>query len=92
VIQSFRSEETEALFRDLRPSKRVRSFARQAIRRLQQLDSAVRLSDLALPGNRLEKLRGDRTGQFSIRINDQWRVCFRWSGKDAYDAEIVDYH
>lgn len=87
-----RSEETEALFKDLRPSKKLRSFVKQAIRRLQQLDSAVKVTDLALPGNRLEKLQGDRKDQFSIRINDRWRICFRWSGGDAYDVEIADYH
>jgi len=64
-----------------------------ALRRLRQLDAAVVPDDLrAPPGNRLEKLRGRREGQFSIRVNDQWRVCFRWSEGDAYDVEIVDYH
>lgn len=57
------------------------------------LDAAVKLEDLRVPlGNRLERLRGDRSGQHSIRINDQWRICFRWHGGDAYDVEIVDYH
>jgi toxin HigB-1 len=92
VIRSFRSRETEALFKELRPSKALRSVAKQALRRLQQLDSATGLRDLALPGNRLEKLHGDRNGQHSIRINDQWRICFRWKDGDAYDVEIVDYH
>jgi addiction module HigA family antidote len=59
---------------------------------LQQLDSATGLRDLALPGNRIEKLHGDRNGQHSIRINDQWRICFHWKDRDAYDVEIVDYH
>jgi len=80
------------LYKELRPSKAVRSFAKQALRRLQQLDSATSLRDLALPGNRPEKLYGDRIGQHSIRINDQWRICFRWKGGDAYDVEIADYH
>ncbi len=64
-----------------------------ANRKLKQLHNARRLDDLrAPPGNRLEALSGDRQGRFSIRINDQWRVCFRWHGGDAYDVEIVDYH
>jgi len=92
VIRSFRSRDTEVLFRELRPSKALRSFAKQALRRLQQLDSATGLRDLALPGNRLEKLHGSRDGQHSIRINDQMRICFVWKDGDAYDVEIVDYH
>jgi toxin HigB-1 len=92
VIRSFRSKETEQLYGNLQPSKTLRSFAKQALRRLQQLDSATSLWDLRLPGNRLEALRGDREGQHSIRINDQWRICFRWSEGDADDVEIVDYH
>ncbi len=64
-----------------------------ALRKLLYLDAAERLSDLRLPpGNRLGKLRGDRVGQYSIRITGRWRVCFRWSGGDAHDVEIVDYH
>lgn len=64
-----------------------------ALRKLRMLDAAARLEDLrAPPGNRLERLRGDRAGQFSIRINDQWRICFHWLEGDAYDVEIVDYH
>jgi proteic killer suppression protein len=64
-----------------------------ALRKLRMLDAAARLDDLRVPpGNRLERLRGDRAGQYSIRINDQWRICFRWHGGDAYEVEIVDYH
>ena len=64
-----------------------------ALRKLRMLDAAVRLDDLRVPpGNRLEGLRGDRAGQHSIRVNDQWRICFRWRGGDACDVEIVDYH
>ena len=92
MIRSFRSRDTETLFKELRPSKALRTVAKQALRRLQQLDSATNLRDLALPGNRLEKLHGNRNGQHSIRINDQWRICFRWKDGDAYDVEIVDYH
>lgn len=63
------------------------------LRKLAQIDAAVRLDDLRVPpGNRLEKLRGRRSGQYSIRVNDQWRVCFRWSDGDAHDVEITDYH
>lgn len=66
---------------------------RNALRKLLILDAADRLEDLRIPpGNRLEKLAGDRKGQYSIRINDQWRICFRWHQGDAYDVEIVDYH
>lgn len=62
-------------------------------RKLVMIDAATQLEDLRVPpGNRLEKLRGDREGQHSIRINQQWRICFRWEGGDAYDVEIVDYH
>ena len=66
---------------------------RVALRKLRMLDAAEKLDDLRVPpGNRLERLRGDRSGQHSIRINDQWRICFRWQAGDAYDVEIVDYH
>ncbi len=66
---------------------------RQALRKLEQLEVSERLEDLRVPpGNRLEALRGKRKGQYSIRINDQWRLCFRWTAEGAYDVEIVDYH
>ena len=72
--------------------RRFGAFERIARRKLQLLDTATKLDELRVPpGNRLEALRGNRTGQHSIRINDQWRICFRWDG-DAYDVEIVDYH
>jgi toxin HigB-1 len=93
VIRSFRDSDTERLF-DREPVRRYGAdIQRLALRRLRQLDAAMALDDLRVPpGNRLEKLRGTREGQFSIRINDQWRVCFRWKDGDAYDVEIVDYH
>ena len=92
MIQSFRDRETEAVFRTGK-SRRLGPIARLAVRRLQALDYASALEDLRNPpGNRLEKLSGDRTGQWSIRINDRFRVCFRWDGKDAWHVEIVDYH
>lgn len=92
MIKTFRSAETEALFQD-RPVARFRAIERPARRRLLYLNQARTLQDLMVPpGNRLEALRGDRKGQHSIRINDQWRICFRWLEGHAFDVEIVDYH
>jgi len=92
VIKSFRLKQTELLHARLR-FKRFRAFERVAQRKLRQLDIATELRDLASPpGNHLEALKGDRGGQHSIRINDQWRICFVWRDGDAYDVEIVDYH
>ena len=92
VIQSFGSANTERLFRRERV-RQFEAFERQAQRKLAELDAATSLNDLrAIPGNRLEKLRGDRKAQHSIRINDQWRVCFVWKNGNAHDVEIADYH
>ncbi|MEK6572716.1 MAG: type II toxin-antitoxin system RelE/ParE family toxin [Chloroflexota bacterium] len=92
MIRSFRSRETEQLQARQRV-KRFRAFQRVAQRKLRQLDIAAELRDLASPpGNRLEALHGERKGQHSIRINDQWRICFVWRDGDAHDVEIVDYH
>jgi proteic killer suppression protein len=92
VIKSFKCRDTERLFHD-HPVRKYRAFERIARRKLLLLHGAHRLQDLRIPpGNRLEALQGDRTGQYSIRINDQFRVCFRWDGGDAYEVEIVDYH
>ena len=92
MIRSFRSKETEQLHARQRV-KRFRGIVRVAQRKLAQLEAAAELRDLSSPpGNRLEALRGDRKGQHSIRINDQWRICFVWRDGDAYDVEIVDYH
>ena len=92
MIKSFRCKDTERLNRRERVP-RFRAIERVAQRKLRQLDSAVILADLASPpGNRLEALAKDRKGQHSVRINDQWRLCFRWYQGDAYDVEIVDYH
>ena len=92
MIRSFRCKDTEALFEDL-DVPRFRSFERVARRKLLYLNQACRLDDLRVPpGNRLEALKGDRTGQHSIRINQRWRICFVWLGSDAFDVEIVDYH
>jgi len=92
MIRSFRCRDTEALYND-EISRRFRAIERVARRKLELLAAARTLDDLrSPPGNRLEALRGDRAGQHSIRINDQWRLCFRWQGGNAYDVEIVDYH
>ena len=92
MIQSFASKETEELFQ-FHGSKRFRAFERVALRKLLQLHAATELRILASPpGNQLEALRGDRHGQHSIRINDQWRICFVWREGHCYDVEIVDYH
>ncbi len=93
MIRSFRDTETERLFNRERGSKLARPLQRAAMRKLLLLDAAESLTDLRVPpANRLEKLAGDREGQHSIRINDQYRLCFRWEDGEAYDVEIVDYH
>lgn len=92
MIRSFGNKDTEALFAD-RPVRRFGSIERAARRKLLLVQRAGRLDDLRVPpGNRLELLKGNRAGQYAIRVNDQWRVCFRWQDGDAYDVEIVDYH
>ena len=92
MIRSFRSAETERIFND-EPVRKFAAIERQARRRLLLLNTAQSLTDLRTPpGNRLEALRGDRQGQHSIRINDQWRVCFIWRADGPHDVEIVDYH
>ena len=92
MIKSFRDADTEALFLGRRVRRWI-SIERAALRKLEQLDLAIRIDDMrAPPGNRLEKLRGNRESQWSVRINDQWRVCFRFDRGSALDVEIVDYH
>ena len=92
MIRSFRNRETQRFFEGDR-IPRFQSFADQATRRLTVLDNAETLRDLSgLPSNRLESLSGDREGQHSIRLNRQWRICFRWEDDGPYDVEIVDYH
>ena len=92
MIQSFADVETEAVYLTGK-SRRWGKVARIAARRLQAIDFASAIEDLLNPpGNRLEKLKGDRKGWWSIRINDQYRVCFRWDDKDAWEVGIVDYH
>ena len=93
MIVSFRSKETAFLWEGRSSRLLPRDVQDRALRKLRQLDAARTLDDLKNPpGNRLEALRGDRKGQMSIRINDQWRVCFRWRDGDALDVEIIDYH
>jgi len=92
MIKSFRCKATQALFEGEAPPA-FRAFAAVAERKLQMLDDATAIEDLrSPPGNRLEALRGDRKGQWSIRINDRWRLCFRFANGDATEVEIVDYH
>jgi len=92
VIRSFRGKSAEALFKGQRP-QRFSQIARVAQRKLMQLHSANQLRDLTIfPGNHLEALKGDRKGQHSIRVNDQFRICFIWREGDVFEVEIVDYH
>ena len=92
MIRSFKDEDAEALFRDVLVP-RFRNIERPARWKLLYLHRARTLDDLMVPpGNQLEALKGDRKGQCSVRVNERWRVCFRWSDGDAYDVEIVDYH
>lgn len=93
MIGSFRCRHTQALYEDGIERRAWHAVIEPALRKLDMLASAVALGDLrSPPGNRLEKLGGDRKGQWSIRINDQWRLCFRWTAAGAEDVEIVDYH
>jgi len=92
MIKSFKCSDTENLFL-LHPILRFQSFERQARKKLNMLNAATSLMDLfSLHSNRLEKLKGNRKGQYSVRINNQWRICFRWHEKNAHGVEIVDYH
>jgi toxin HigB-1 len=92
VIQSFRCADTERLFHR-EAARRFKAIERQALRKLDILDAAVDLRTLStLPGNRLERLKGNRHGRHSIRINDQWRICFLWRAGHVYEVEIVDDH
>jgi proteic killer suppression protein len=93
VIESFASEEARKIFQGTLSTRLPKDIQRTARRKLIYLDDAVDLQDLrAPPGNHLEKLKGARAGQYSIRINDQWRICFNWTGHKARNVEIVDYH
>jgi proteic killer suppression protein len=93
MIKTFACTETEKLFNRQFSRELPQSIQRVARRKLGILDAAEELQDLRVPpSNRLEKLSGDRRGQYSIRINDQWRICFEWQSGDAYEVEITDYH
>jgi proteic killer suppression protein len=93
VIKSFNDRETEKVYQRLFSKKFPRDIQPTALRKLRMLNNAHSTQDLrSPPGNRLEKLKGDREGQYSIRINDQWRICFLWRNTDVFEAEITDYH
>jgi proteic killer suppression protein len=93
MIRSFKCKETAKIFDRRRSSRLPHDIQQVALRKLRMLNRAITLNDLRVPpANRLEKLRGDRAGQHSIRINDHWRICFEWQEGDAYNVEIVDYH
>lgn len=93
MIRSFADRDTERLWAREHVRRFPGDLRRMMLRKLLVLDGAISLEDLRIPpGNRLEKLRGDRSGQYSVRVNDQWRVCFRWVDGNAEDVEIVDYH
>jgi proteic killer suppression protein len=93
VIKSFADTDTESIYRREFVKGLPREVQQAGLRKLRMLNNAKSTQDLrSPPGNRLEKLKGDRAGQYSIRINDQWRVCFDWRGGDAFDVEIADYH
>jgi len=93
MIRSFTDSDSARVFNRVRVSRWSKDVQRQALRKLVLLDAAERIEDSRVPpGNRLEKLKGIRAGHYSIRVNDQWRICFRWSNGQAEDVEIVDYH
>lgn len=93
MIKSFRCKETEKIFQRMFSKKLPQSIQRLALRKLLMIHRSISLNDLRVPpANRLERLKGDRKGQYSIRINDQYRICFIWEQGNAYQAEITDYH
>ena len=93
MIRSFKCKDTEKIFRRTHSRKLPRDIQQVAFRKLRMLNRAVTMNDLTVPpANRLELLGGDRSGQHSILINDQWRICFNWQDGDAFAVEIVDYH
>lgn len=93
MIQSFKDKEAERIFHRERSRRLPHDIQQTALRKLRMLNRAITLNDLRVPpANRLEKLKGEREGQYSIRINDQWRICFEWHDNDAFEVEIVDYH
>jgi proteic killer suppression protein len=93
MIRSFRETEAAKIYARQRSKKLPTDIQQVALRKMRMLNNALSLNDLRIPpANRLEKLSGNRAGQYSIRINDQWRLCFEWRDGDAYDVEITDYH
>jgi proteic killer suppression protein len=93
MIKNFRYQETEKVWKGELSLQLARDIQQTARRKLRILNNAKQLSDLRIPpNNRLEALKGNRKGEYSIRINKQWRICFKWQDNDAYDVEIVDYH
>lgn len=93
MIKSFKNKETERIFSREKTGKLPEDIQQVALRKLRMLSNSKNLNDLRIPpANRLEKLKGNREGQHSIRINDQWRICFLWQDGDAYEVEIADYH
>lgn len=93
MIKTFKDTETEKIYHRERSRKLPSDIQQVALRKLRMINNAINLNDLRVPpANRLEKLSGDRAGQHSIRINDQWRICFEWRGSDAFNVEIADYH
>lgn len=93
MIKSFKDIEAEKIYNRVRSRRLPSDIQQVALRKLRMLNNAGSLADLRIPpANRLEKLRGDRRGQYSIRINERWRICFRWLEEDAHEVEIVDYH
>jgi proteic killer suppression protein len=93
VIKNFKDDETQKIYQRQRSRKLPSDIQQVALRKLRMINNSVSINDLRVPpANHLEKLSGNRAGQWSIRVNDQWRVCFRWEGSDALDVEITDYH
>jgi proteic killer suppression protein len=93
MIKSFKDLEAERIYTRLFSRKLPHDIQEIALRKMKMINNAVSINDLRIPpANRLEKLKKDRTGQYSVRINDQWRICFKWKDGDAYDVEITDYH
>jgi proteic killer suppression protein len=93
VIKTFKDDQTQKIYQRQRSRKLPPDIQQVALRKLRMINNAISINDLRVPpANRLEKLGGDRAGQWSVRINDQWRICFEWQGSDAYNVQIVDYH
>lgn len=93
MIKTFKNDDTLKIYQRQRSRKFPSDIQQVALRRLRMINNSVSVNDLRVPpANHLEKLKGNRAGQWSIRINDQWRICFKWQGTDAYDVEIMDYH